>query len=191
MPRLFTALELPAHITDRLGLLRGKLPGARWIDPDYYHITLRFAGDVDDRTAWNFMSALEDIDMPSLRIRLRELGSFGGNKPRSLWAGVEPNESLIALQKAHERAARIAGLPAEARNFTPHITLARLSHTKPQVLADYLSYFGGFFTEPFTIDGFVLFSSRANQGGGPYLVEAEYPFAGTDDGSTGFAAEAV
>ena len=186
MPRLFTALELPDNITSRLSLLRGKLPGARWIDPERYHVTMRFVGDVDAITARHFMSALAGIDFPSFELRLTGLGSFGGNKPRALWAGVEPPEPVIALQRAHERAARVAGLPAETRNFTPHVTLARLNSTKPHMLAEYLSYYGGFLCEPFTVEGFVLLSSRANQGGGPYLVEAEYPF--TDIESPEFAA---
>ncbi len=186
MPRLFTALELPDNMASRLSLLRGKLPGARWIDPERYHVTLRFVGDVDAMTARHFMSALAAIDSPSFELRLTGLGSFGGNKPRALWAGVEASEPLMALQRAHERAARMAGLPAEPRNFMPHVTLARLNNTRPQMLAEYLSYYGGFFGEPFTVEGFVLFSSRANQGGGPYLVEADYPFA--DSESPGIAA---
>lgn len=180
MPRLFTALELPDGVKDRLKLLRGKLPGGRWIDPENYHITLRFVGDVDADTARHFMSALGTIDFRSFQLRLTGLGSFGGNKPRALWAGVEPTEALMALQRMHERAARVAGLPAENRNFWPHVTLARLNNTKPQVLAEYLSYYGGFFCEPFTVEGFVLFSSRDNHGGGPYVVEADYPFSDTD-----------
>ena len=31
----------------RLSSLRGGLPGARWIDPENYHVTLRFIGDID------------------------------------------------------------------------------------------------------------------------------------------------
>lgn len=185
MPRLFTGLELPDDIVDRLALMRGKLPGARWIDPERHHITLRFAGDVDELTARTLASVLSEIDFEPFTLRLTGLGSFGGNKPRVLWAGVEPCEALMRLQRAHERAARRAGLPAEARNFMPHITLARLSNTKPQVLADYLSYYGGFLTEPFAVDRFVLFSSRANHGGGPYLVEAAYPFSDAGDFAAG------
>ena len=48
MPRLFTALEIPRNAAMSLSLLRGGLPGARWIDVENYHITLRFIGDVDD-----------------------------------------------------------------------------------------------------------------------------------------------
>lgn len=184
MPRLFSGLELPDHIIDRLALLRGKLPGARWIDPERFHVTLRFVGDVDDMTARHFSMALSEIEFDPFELRLTTLGSFGGNKPRTLWAGIEPCEPLLRLQRAHERAARRAGLPAETRNFTPHITLARLNNTKPQHLADYLSYYGGFLGDTFEVDSFVLFSSRAMQGGGPYLVEASYPFIDAADDLT-------
>ena len=45
MPRLFTALEIPDDVREQLSLLRGGLPGARWIDAENYHITLRFVGE--------------------------------------------------------------------------------------------------------------------------------------------------
>ena len=51
MPRLFTGLEIPASLGESLSLLRGGLPGARWIDAENYHLTLRFIGDVDDDIA--------------------------------------------------------------------------------------------------------------------------------------------
>jgi len=42
-------------------------------------------------------------------------------------------------------------------------------------LGHVLARYGGFFSEPFPVERFVLFSSRPNQGGGPYLVEEGYP----------------
>lgn len=51
MPRLFTGLEIPGDVGFALSLKRGGLHGARWIDPSNYHITLRYIGDVDHRTA--------------------------------------------------------------------------------------------------------------------------------------------
>ena len=45
MPRLFTGVEIPADVGQALGMLRGGLPGARWIDPENYHLTLRFIGE--------------------------------------------------------------------------------------------------------------------------------------------------
>jgi 2'-5' RNA ligase len=187
MPRLFTGLEIPARTVSRLAMLRGKLAGARWIDPENYHLTLRFAGDIDGVQATAFASALDEIEFASFEIQIDGLGNFGGNKPRALWAGVKMSEPLERLQKAHERAARIAGLPPDPRNFTPHITLARLKDTRPAAVAEYLSYFGGFIGEPFRVTRFVLFSSRANQGGGPYLIEESYPFSGASGREAGVA----
>ena len=46
MPRLFTAIEVPPGVAEALDMLRGGLPGARWIDRENYHVTLRFIGDV-------------------------------------------------------------------------------------------------------------------------------------------------
>jgi 2'-5' RNA ligase len=181
MPRLFTGLEIPERLKDRLSLMRGKLHGARWIDPARYHITLRFVGDVDDLVARTFAATLAEIEFEPFTLRVDGLGVFGGNKPRALWAGIENSELLMRLQKAHERSARRAGLPAEPRNFSPHVTLARLNNTKPQMLAEYLSYFGGFMSEPFEVSRFVLFSSRANTGGGDYIVEEAYPFTDSAD----------
>jgi len=175
MPRLFTGIELPEDVVRRLSMLRAGLSGAHWIDPENYHITMRFVGDISDAEANHFADALASVSFDSFDIELSGLGSFGGNKPRTIWAGVKPSPGLQPLQKAHERAARIAGLPPETRNFTPHITLARLRNVSPFAAAEYLARYGGFFSAPFEIGRFVLFSSRPNQGGGPYLVEEGYP----------------
>ena len=51
MPRLFTGLEVPYAVQLALSLKRGGLYGARWIDPENYHITLRFIGEVDEGLA--------------------------------------------------------------------------------------------------------------------------------------------
>ena len=45
-------------------------------------------------------------------------------------------------------------------------------------VADYLAARGFFRTAPFPVTRFVLFSSRASTGGGPYVVEEEYPLIG-------------
>lgn len=178
MPRLFTAIEIPETLALRLSMLRGGLASARWIEPENYHITLRFIGDVGEPAAREFAAALDGVETPAFELRIEGLGSFGGRKPRALWAGVAPNEALVALQQAHERAARRAGLAPERRNFHPHVTLARLRGGKPPAIARWLELQGGFFAEPFTVQRFVLMSSRASTGGGPYIVEEEYPLNG-------------
>ncbi len=174
MPRLFSAIEIPEHIAGRLTFLRFGLSGARWIDPENYHLTLRFIGDVDGPTARDFTHALGGIEVEPFELRLDGLGSFGGHKPRAIFAAVAPSNPLDALRRANERAAREAGLPPEGRNFKPHVTLARLRGARADAVAAYLERQGGVYAEPFLVTRFVLYSSRNSVGGGPYVVEAAY-----------------
>lgn len=175
MPRLFTGIEIPSGIAEALNMLRGGLPGARWIDRENYHITLRFLGDIDDRAANDAASILADIRKPAFDLHFDGLASFGGRKPRSVYAQVAAEPALAELQDEHERLMRRIGLKPETRKFTPHVTLARLRSTSSLDVAEYLSARGFFRTAPFPVTRFVLFSSRASTGGGPYVVEESYP----------------
>ncbi|MEM6847014.1 MAG: RNA 2',3'-cyclic phosphodiesterase [Pseudomonadota bacterium] len=174
MPRLFTALPLPDDVRTELTGLRGGLRGARWIDPENYHITLRFIGDVDERIADEVAFTLSRIRRAPLQIRLAGLGSFGSKKPHSVWARVEPSQGLSDLQGEQERALQRIGLPAEPRRFKPHVTLARVRGVSQRDVADYLALRGGVFLPPFTADHFDLLSSRDSVGGGPYVTEERY-----------------
>jgi RNA 2',3'-cyclic 3'-phosphodiesterase len=182
MPRLFSAIEIPRSIAERLTMLRSGLSGARWIDPENYHLTLRFIGDVDAATARDFTHALGAIAAAPFELKLNGLGSFGGNRPRAIFAELEASPELEALQRANERAAREAGLPPEGRNFKPHVTLARLRGVRPDAVASYLERQGGAAGESFTVRRFVVFSSRNSVGGGPYVVEAAYELEDDFDG---------
>lgn len=175
MPRLFTGLEIPAEVGASLSTLRGGLPGARWIEPANYHVTLRFIGDIDDMTAREIVLLLGGVKRRPFDVSLTGLDAFGGNKPRAVFAAVQPVQALVELQAEHERLMQRVGLPSEGRNFKPHVTIARLRDTPPRQVADYLSVRGLFRSLSFRVPRFVLFSSRASVGGGPYVVEAAYP----------------
>ena len=174
MPRLFTALEIPRNIAMSLSLLRGGLPGARWIDVENYHITLRFIGDVDGRTADEIVDRLDRIDRPEFQISLNGIGSFGSKKPHSIWAGVSPSQEMSALQAEIERICQRIGLPPDPRKFMPHVTLARLKTCRLEDAVTYLSGRGDFHTLPFKVSRFVLMSSKESGGGGPYLTEEAF-----------------
>ena len=98
MPRLFSAIEIPSRIAERFTLLRAGLSGA---------------------PARDFTHALGEVDAAPFELRLNGLGSFGGRKPRAIFAEVAPSEALEALRRANERAAREAGLPPEGRPESP------------------------------------------------------------------------
>lgn len=175
MPRLFTGLEIPREVADSLALLRGGLPGARWVDPENYHLTLRFIGDVDDRIAHEIGELLGRVRRRGFEIALNGLDQFGGRKPRAVFAAANASPALLELQAEHERLLQRMGLPPESRKYTPHVTLARLRDASTREVAEYLASYGYFRSPAFAIPRFVLFSSRASTGGGPYVVEAAYP----------------
>lgn len=177
MPRLFTGFEIPAQTGLMLSLLRGGLKGARWIDPENYHITLRFIGDIDDREADDVADALDRVHRKPVEIRLNGLGSFGNGNPHAVWARVEPSTELSELQAEQERIIQRLNLPPERRKFLPHLTVARCRTSSNEDVARWLSERGDFQAPPFVAGRFVLFSAKASVGGGPYLIEEIYPFS--------------
>jgi 2'-5' RNA ligase len=177
MPRIFTGLEIPTDVGAELGMLRGGLPGARWIDPANYHLTLRFIGDVDDATAREVAWLLGQVRRREFELRFGGLTSFGGRRPRAVVAALAPTPSLMELQAEHERLMQRVGLEPEGRKYTPHVTLARLRDTSSRQVADYLAARALMQPLPFKVRRFVLFSSRNSVGGGPYVIEATYPLA--------------
>ncbi|HPG88208.1 MAG TPA: RNA 2',3'-cyclic phosphodiesterase [Hyphomicrobium sp.] len=178
MPRLFTAIEIPEDICDELYRLHQPLPGARWIQPCDYHLTLRFAGDVDNLIAREFAANLASVDVDAFELTISGLGAFGGNDPRSIWAGVAPCPALDILARAHEKAARNAGLAPDKREFKPHVTLARLNSSNPEAVARFLTRYSGYRSEPFFVAQAVLMSAKPSVGGGPYAIEERFPLRG-------------
>lgn len=178
MPRLFTGIPLPQDLSDKLDELSQPLPGASWVKKENFHVSIRFAGDIENTVAQEFSDELARIDQDVFEIQIEGLGVFGGKDPKVLWAGIAPSEPLETLARAHERAARAAGLPPERRSFKAHITLARLNHPHIDALTRLLSQKGSIKIRPFLVENFVLFSSRPIVGGGPYVMEEVFPLRG-------------
>jgi len=95
-------------------------------------------------------------------------------------AAVAPVAPLMELQVEHDRLLQRLGLEPEGRKYTPHVTLARLRDSSSRQVAEYLAARGHYRSPSFEVSRFVLFSSRASIGGGPYVVEEAYPLAAHD-----------
>ena len=178
MTRLFIAIEVPYAAARDLERLRGGVPGARWIEPCDYHITLNFIGEVDGVQAREIAAALATINRPSFDLRLASVGSFGRSRPHSIHAAVEPNRLLDELQADTTRTLTRLGIELEARKFRPHVTVARIRNPDVAILASWLASRSGFHSDWFTAERFVLLSSRPSRGGGPYGLEHAYPLHG-------------
>jgi RNA 2',3'-cyclic 3'-phosphodiesterase len=175
MIRLFVAIPIPEAIRLHLSMICSGAPGAKWVAPENYHLSLRFIGEVDHGVADDIDSALSEIQAPSFPLKISGVGYFGkGDKARILWAGAAPQIHLDHLQAKVESALVRAGLPAEGRRFFPHVTLARLKRPDPARLDAYVGDHAGFQAMPFSVDRFVLYSSFLSQSGAIYTPEADY-----------------
>src|SRR4051795_9052565 len=98
MYRLFVSIELPDDVKSSLARLAGDVPGARWLEPDEMHLTVRFIGEVDGVVFDDILAALDDVRVPSFTLGLRGVGHFPPRgEPRVLWAGLERSPELTTL----------------------------------------------------------------------------------------------
>jgi len=178
MRRLFVALSLPETVREQISDLQSGLDGARWIDFDNLHLTLRFVGEVEGGVAEDLLSALSTIRAPSFDLRFSGFGHFETKgRPHALWVGIEPEPALFHLRDKVEAAAKRAGLKPEGRKFKPHVTIARFYGVGPAAVSKWIGQ-----NSPFTIDrvpvrDFTLFRSRLGREGARYQEEAAFPLA--------------
>jgi len=181
MLRLFVAFPLPDGVIARLSMLCSGVPGARWVEPENMHVTLRFIGEVDETTAADIDHALSAVEAPAFTTSLAGIETFGkGYKAHTLWVAVQPNTALTHLHAKVESAIVRAGQPPEPRKFTPHVTLARM--TKPEMgrLQNYIEGNGLFSAGPFAVDQFTLYESPPGTGGPVYTPLADYPLTSAE-----------
>ncbi|MEM1200389.1 MAG: RNA 2',3'-cyclic phosphodiesterase [Pseudomonadota bacterium] len=175
MPRLFTAIALPEDVALGLSFLAGGVHGARWIDRENYHLTLRFIGDIENGAANELVEALEAVTPSRFELELSGAGYFGGAKPRAIWAGVKAPQDLEQLQARQERVCQQLGLAPEQRKYTPHVTLARLKgRVSVMETEHFVARNATFKSRPFEVESIGLYSSRPSRGGGPYVEEHSY-----------------
>ena len=152
------------------------IPGAKWVDPQQIHLTIRFIGEVEGSTFLDIKKSLADISMGHFSMELKGVGHFPPRgKPRVLWVGIEKNQLLKSLRRKIDIALSRVGLEPEGRKFSPHITLARLKNSPVQKVANFLAGNGMFSLPPFEVGDFKLYSSILTPKGAIHKVERVYP----------------
>ena len=174
MLRLFVGITLPPALKLRLSLLASGVPGARWVDPGNYHLTLRFIGEIDEGMASDVDAVLLHIQAKRFDLALAGVGHFGD---RMLWAGVEKSPPLVHLRDKVESALVRLGLEPETRRYAPHVTLARLRNASGAKLQEFLAEHALFRAEPFPVEKFSLVASYLTKAGAIYEDQADYELA--------------
>ncbi|MFH1216219.1 MAG: RNA 2',3'-cyclic phosphodiesterase, partial [Pseudomonadota bacterium] len=173
MYRLFAAIDLQPDIAARLQGICYGVPGARWVQAEQMHLTLRFIGEVDGGVFRDIKEGLADVKAPAFSLQVKGLGFFPPRKtPRVLWAGIAPVEQVSGLRNRIENVLLGMGLAPEGRKFSPHITLARLQDTPLARLGRFLAGNGLFATEEFPVFEFHLYSSQLTSKGAFHTLEA-------------------
>lgn len=178
MLRLFVGIEFPPELKLRLSLLCSGVPGARWVDPGNFHLTLRFIGEIAEDVAADVDEALARVKVSRFTLHLVGTGVFGGKRPHALWVGAERHPELVRLRDKIEQALIRVGLEPEQRKFAPHVTLARLRDPEPDMLGHFLATHAQFRAEPLPVERFSLIASFPTKAGSVYEDQADYPLSG-------------
>lgn len=175
MHRLFVAVDLPDDVREAVRSICQAVPAARWVPEEQLHLTLRFIGDTDDAMFAAILRALTAVRCAPFPLAVRGVGHFPpGKHPRVLWVGLESCEQLLALQQDIEHAVVAAGIPADPRRFSPHITIARLKEVHPEKVEAFEVAHRTLASAPFPVTEFHLYSSTLSSKGATHRRERTY-----------------
>lgn len=186
--RAFIAMPLPqpfldwvANLTAALGRVR---PAIRWARPESLHLTLAFLGEIPEEELEKLGKAMLSIgdSFAPLTVRAGGLGAFPGpNRPRVVWLGLQGGQSLAALQAALTRELRQRDLAWDDKPFKPHLTLARLRQSEPQLMTALQSLPAGY-PGSLLLDRLVLYESRLTPQGAVHLPRRTVMLSGSAPG---------
>ena len=135
--RLFVALPVSDEIRQNiLSFIRELIIAdsqVRWLDPQNFHITLKFIGRVSPESLSAIGGVLAKIKIEHpVQMEFRGMGFFpNALKPSVAWIGTEFSPNLPALATAINHALSPLGIPREEKPFVPHLTIARFKQTRP------------------------------------------------------------
>ncbi len=182
--RVFVALDIPAEIRSALGAFMRRLEpacrGARWVRPEGMHLTLKFIGEVPPQKVERIKAELARVRSEGpVRLSFRGAGFFPNERhPRVFWAGMEATPNLAELASDIERRLEPLGIAREAREFRPHLTLARFKSEEglPRLRAA-LADAGPLEFGVMETREMYFYESRLERSGAVYTRLASFPFA--------------
>lgn len=143
MTRLFVGLDLAIPVVEQLTLVQDELErrlknhaSPKLVEPENIHLTLKFLGETDPAMIPVLARTLTHLTRPLFPFEFRTVGCGAFPTPqnaRIIWAGLDPQgaEIMALLNQTLERDLEEIGIAPDAREFLPHITLARLRAQTP------------------------------------------------------------
>jgi 2'-5' RNA ligase len=138
MVRTFIAIDLAPEVTERMRGPQGVLAGSRArlsvVAPASIHLTLKFLGEIDERTLGRVKEALSALRFTPFEISLAGVKGNPPPSPRVIWCEVRDAGGCRRLFELVEAALAPLGIPREKRAYTPHATIARVKRFDPSLL---------------------------------------------------------
>ncbi|MEN6386290.1 MAG: RNA 2',3'-cyclic phosphodiesterase [Phycisphaerales bacterium] len=176
--RCFIAADISDELRERIEKIQSELKrrlknpiGIKWVKPELIHLTLKFLGEVDEDRLQEFYDALEIVfsNVNSFELEFTKVGSFG-RPPRVLWLGIENQvQQLQKLAGDLEDAFEQLGFEKEQREFSPHLTLARIERAD-RMLPQIIENFGKIDSPKITIDSVCFYKSQLTSDGPIYTL---------------------
>lgn len=135
--RCFIAIDMPEDIKNSIANVveqaDHKSKSIRWVPSENIHLTLKFLGEVKESLIAEIEKRIAAVCMRHsiFNIGIRSVGAFPNLKyPNILWVGIDASKELRDLFDAIEESLSELGFEKESRQFSPHITIARIKDKK-------------------------------------------------------------
>ncbi len=178
--RCFIAIELDETIKRQLiaaqDLFRQLTGKISWVKPEQMHLTIKFLGSLPEtkipEVTEAMKTAISKSRITSFEFTIKGLGAFPRPvSPRILWAGVTLTDPMKKLHKAIDAELSLLEIPPDEREFTPHLTLARIkSKTTPQACKNIIENNADFTAGTQRVEHITLFASQLKPTGAVYTV---------------------
>ncbi len=177
--RLFVAIDLPDAVKTQLAQLQANVAGAKWVNREQMHLTLRFIGETSLEQIKELETGLAAIQAAPFSFQLSGVGHFPPRgKARVLWVGLPHVEALQHLQAQIEQVVTHCGFEPADHPFSPHITLARFRSPPAIVeMEAYVRHHNAFKSDVIQVNQFVLYSSTLTANGSIYTRLAYFPLS--------------
>lgn len=132
--RIFTCLPIQTELREKIQAVQARLESlganVKWVEPENFHLTVTFIGDVDNTLLPDISSACETISLETspFRFRVRGVSVFPKRGPQIktvLMAVTAGGEDWKALVRRAEPWFTPFGAAKEG-GLVPHITLGRV-----------------------------------------------------------------
>lgn len=127
--------EIRRKISDVQGVLAKTGAKLKLVDPNAIHLTIKFLGEIPRSLVEQAKQALREVKFKAFTIELAGLGAFPAqHRPSVIWIGVKKGVAELAdiFKQVEPRMASL-GIPPERREFSPHLTIARVKARSPRL----------------------------------------------------------